>query len=221
MLFLKSYQSNQIEEAILVNTNNTSAEERRRFFRIDDEVNLFYQKVDEKMVIEPSHLSDNILSNCSLSAALEMVSQESALLLYRLERNQPDVADYLKIIDAKIDLLSQAIMLQGGEFKENNTRNANLSAAGIAFEVEHKLEQGDYLEIKMLLIHCMAVIVAYGKVVYCKDSPSDDKQFPYLVGVDYVNMKDQDRELLIKHVVKKQLQQLRDKKEAGNVAGND
>jgi len=201
-----------------VNQDNTSTEERRRFFRIDDEVNLFYQKVDEKMVVEPSHLSDNILSNCSLSSALELISQDSAQLLYRLERNQPDVAEYLRLIDSKIDLLSQAIMLQGGQFKENSTRNANLSAAGIAFEVEQQLEQGDFLEIKMLLVHCMAVIVAYGKVVYCKKSQSGDDQYPYLVGVDYVNLKDQDRELLIKHVVKKQLQQLRDKKESDNAA---
>jgi hypothetical protein len=204
-----------------MNTNNTSAEERRRFFRIDDEVNLFYQKMDEKLVLEPSHLSDTILSNCSLSAALDMVSQDSTLLLSRLERNQPDVADYLKIIETKIDLIAQAIMLQGGQFKENATRNANLSAAGIAFEVEEQLEPGDFLEIKMLLVHCMAVIVAYGKVVYCKNSLLGDSQYPYLVGVDYVNMKDQDREMLIKHVVKKQLQQLRGKKNPENMEGND
>lgn len=200
--------------------NNNNAEERRRFFRIDDEVNLFYQKVDEKTVLEPSYISDNVLSNCSLSSALDMLSQDSATLLYRLERNHPDVAEYLKLIDSKVDLIAQAIMLQGGQFKENDTRNANLSAAGIAFESEQCLETGDYLEIKMLLVHCMAVIVAYGKVVYCKDSPSGDGQYPYLVGVDYVNMKDQDRELLIKHVVKKQLQQIRDRKEAANVSSN-
>jgi hypothetical protein len=203
-----------------VNTNKTSVEERRRFFRVDDEVNLFYQKIDEKMILEPSQLSGNILSNCSLSAALDMVSQDSALLLNRLERNQPDVADYLKLINAKIDLLAQAIMLQSDQFKENDTRNSNLSASGIAFESEQRLEIGDYLEIKMLLVHCVAVIVVYGRVVYCKDIQSDDAQYPYLVGVDYVNMKEQDRELLIKHVVKKQLQQLRCKKEAGDVDGN-
>ncbi len=201
--------------------NNTNAEERRRFFRIDDEVNLFYQKIDEKLILEPSYLSDNILSNCSLSSALDMVSQDSSALLTRLERTQPEVADYLRLIETKIDLVAQAIMLQGGQFKENTTRNANLSASGIAFEVEHELEQGDYLEIKMLLVHCMAVIVAYGKVVYCKKSQSGVEQYPYLVGVDYVNMKDQDRELLIKHVVKKQLQQLRGKREPENLDGNE
>lgn len=201
--------------------NNTNAEERRRFFRIDDEINLFYQKIDEKLILEPSYLSDNILSNCSLSSALDMVSQDSSALLARLERTQPEVADYLRLIETKIDLVAQAIMLQGGQFKENTTRNANLSASGIAFEVEQQLEPGDYLEIKMLLVHCVAVIVAYGKVVYCKNSQSGDAQYPYLVGVDYVNMKDQDRELLIKHVVKKQLQQLRGKRDPENLDSNE
>jgi hypothetical protein len=197
-------------------SNMVKVEERRRFFRIDDEVNLVYKKIDEKAAIEPSYISDHILSNCSLSAAIEMMSQESALLLSRLERNQPDVVDYLRLVDNKIDLLVQAIMMQGSQVKEKNTRNANLSAAGLAFESEEALNPGEYLEIKMTLVSCMAVIVTYGKVIYCKQNPANDSQFPYVVGVDYINMKEQDRELLIKHVVKRQLQQIRDKKEQNN-----
>jgi hypothetical protein len=193
--------------------NMARAEERRRFFRIDDEVNLMYKLIDEKAAVEPSYISDHILNNCSLSAAIDMVSQESALLLNRLERSQPEVADYLRLLDNKIDLLVQALMMQGGEFTQKNTRNANLSATGLAFESEEKLETGAYIEIRMMLVSCMAVIVTYGKVVYCKLNKASDGQFPYVVGVDYINMKDQDRELLIKHVVKRQLQQIRDKKE--------
>jgi PilZ domain len=191
-------------------------EERRRFFRIDDEVNLVYKKIDEKAAAEPSYISDHILNNCSLSAAIEMMSQESASLLNRLERNQPDVVDYLRLLDNKIDLLVQAIMMQGSQVTGKNTRNANLSAAGLAFESEEALNPGEYLEIKMTLVSCMAVIVTYGKVIYCKLNPANDSQFPYVVGVDYINMKEQDRELLIKHVVKRQLQQIRDKKEQNN-----
>ena len=187
-------------------------EERRRFFRIDDEVNLVYKKIDEKATIEPSHVSDHILSHCSLSAAIDMVSQESALLLNRLERSQPEVADYLRLVENKIDLLVQAIMMQDSLFTEQNTRNVNLSASGLAFESEEKLNPGEFLEVKMTLVSCMAVVVTYGKVIYCKQNPVNDSQFPYVVGIDYINMKDQDRELLIKHVVKRQLQQIRDKK---------
>lgn len=189
-------------------------EERRRFFRIDDEVNLFYKKIDANMINESSYISDSILSNCSLSSALQMASQESSLLMYRLEKNYPDIADYLKLLDTKIDLLAQAITMQGGDFKENNTRNANISATGIAFDSEEELQEGEHLEIKMLLVNCMAVIVAYGVVVYCRNHQDTNKPYPYLVGVDYVNMKEQDRELLIKHVVKRQLQQIRGQKES-------
>ncbi len=195
------------------NINMTTTEDRRGFFRIDDEVNLFYKKIDAKLVEEPHHVSDNILNSCSLTTALETVSQESSLLLHRLEKSMPEVADYLRLIDKKIDLLAQAIMMRGSDFKENNTRNVNISATGIAFDCEEVLKAGDYLEIKILLISCMTVIVTYGKVVYCKNSQSNNSQYPYFVGVNFINMKDEDREMLIKYVVKEQLHQIRDKRQ--------
>jgi hypothetical protein len=191
-------------------------EERRRYFRIDDEINLFYKKVDEKVLSETSYISESILSNCSLATALKMASQETALLMYRIEKNHPDIADYLKMLETKIDLLSQAITINTVEFQESSTRNANISAAGIAFDSEESLEVGQYLEIKMLLVNCMAVIVVYGIVVYSKPNEDRDKHFPFTVGVDYINMKEQDRELLIRHVVKRQLQQIRGQRESTN-----
>ncbi len=199
--------------------NRTITEDRRGFFRIDDEVNLFYKKIDESLVTEPHHICENILNNCSLSTALETLSQESTLLLLRLGKILPDdVLDYLRLIDTKIDLLAQAIMMQSAPVKESETRNVNVSATGIAFNCEEPLKQGDCLEIKLLLVSSMAVIVTYGKVVHCKNTESDDSLHPYLVGVDFINMKDEDRELLIKYVVKKQLQQIRDKKQDSNTS---
>jgi hypothetical protein len=191
-------------------------EDRRRFFRIDDEVNLFYRKIDAKLLNEPHRISDNILNSCSLTTALEMMSQDSLVLMHRLEKNLPDVAEYLKLIDAKINLLAQAITMQGFQFEETETRNVNISATGIAFNCEEALQEGDYLEIKLMLVSSMAVIVTYGRIVYRMNSPSADGQYPYFVGVDFINMKDEDRELLIKYVVKKQLQQIRDKKQVTN-----
>lgn len=140
------------------------------------------------------------------------------MLLNRLEKIQPEVVNYLKLIDTKIDLLAQAIMMQATPVNESETRNVNVSATGIAFNCEEQLKQGDYLEIKLLLVSGMAVIVTYGKVVHCSNTESDDSLPPYLVGVDFINMKDDDRELLIKYVVKKQLQQIRDKKPDSNTS---
>jgi hypothetical protein len=192
--------------------NVAKIEERRDFFRIDDEVSLFYKTIEEKRVTEPHQVSDNILNSCSLSTALEMLSKDSALLLHRLEKSQPDVADYLRLLDSKIDLIAQAVMMQGFEVNESDTRNVNVSATGMAFNCEIDLKAGDFLEIKMLLISSMAVIVTYGRVVYCQKGQPNDSRYPYFVGVDFINMKDEDREMLIKYVIRKQLQQIRDKK---------
>jgi len=198
---------------MVIKNNVVKSEERRQFFRVDDEVNLVYVKIDEKQVLDGSYVSENILGNWPLSAALETIAQESTLLLHKVAKNNPDVADYFKLIDNKIDLLAQAIVMQSGQFNKNNIRNANLSATGIAFDSEEAFQDGDYLEIKILLVNSMSVVVACGKVVYCKKSQSDEGRHPFTIGVDYVNIKDQDRELLIKHVVKRQLQQIRDNKE--------
>jgi hypothetical protein len=170
--------------------NMTKNKNRRGFFRIYDEVNLFYKKIDEKLVTEPHPVFDNILNDFSLPTDIERVSQDSALLLPRLEKNLPDVT------------------MPGLRFEENDTLNVNISASGIAFTCEDALKEGDYLVIKILLVSGMAVIVTYCKVVYCKNSNPYESQYPYLVGAHFINMKDEDRELLIKHVAKKQFQQI-------------
>lgn len=191
---------------------NAEQQERRRYFRIEDTVNLFYKRVDEKKVAALSHVSNDVLSNCSLAAALEAMSQEARIIASRLEKNEPELFEYLKIMDTKINLLAQAVTMQGNEFGEHDSRNVNISASGIAFETDEKLHPGQFLEIRMMLTSCMAVIIAYGKVIYCKQNEAGG-DFPYFVGVDYINMQDDDRELLIKHVVKKQMQQIRESKQ--------
>lgn len=187
-----------------------SNQERRRFFRIEDTVNLVYKNVDEQSVNVLSHVSDDLLSNCSLRAALDSLSQEALILGARLEKNYSDLFEYLKILDNKINLLAQAFMVRDSQFDEHDTRNVNISASGLAFETNESLKAGQFLEIKVMLTSCMAVIVAYAKVIYCREN--DVGEYPYFVGIEYVNMKDDDRELLIKHVVKKQMQQIRDSK---------
>ena len=78
-------------------TKETDDKDRRRFFRIDDEVNLFYKIVDEQAVITASQLTDDLLSNCSLVTALDMLDQESNLIMYRIEKNEPEIAEDLLI----------------------------------------------------------------------------------------------------------------------------
>lgn len=164
--------------------NMVKNKNRRSFFRIYEEANLFYQKIDEQQVAEAQPIFDNISNNSLLSTDLKGRAQK--LVAPGSDKNQ----------------------LAGFDFKGNDTRNVNISASGIAFTCEDALEEGDYLAMKILLpASSIKDIVTCAKVVYCKNNLESDNQYPYFVGAHFVNMKNEDRELLLKHVDKKRLQQ--------------
>jgi len=187
-------------------------EDRRRFFRIDDAVNLYYRIVDEQTVVAASNTSDDVLSSCSLITALDVLGQESRAVMYRIEKKDSEVAEYLKLMDSKINLVAQALLQQGNDMSESTVCNTNLSASGLAIEVDSEIEKGKFIEVKLFLSSCVSVILLYGKVVYCKQNSQTDSS-SYQIGVDYINLKDDDREILIKHIVKRQMQQIRENKE--------
>jgi len=185
--------------------------EKRRYFRVNDTINLFHRVIDESKIDERSHVSSDVLASCSLAAALDMLNQEAAALVPRLERRDPEMVEYLRVLDSKINLIAQALRYQDDEFSEHDKREVSLSAAGVAFTNDSAIEVGALLELRMLLSSCLAVIVAYARVVQCKDISADNSRNPFAICVEYINMNEEDRELLIKHVIKKQMQQLRDK----------
>ncbi|MEQ1636779.1 MAG: PilZ domain-containing protein [Methylococcales bacterium] len=192
-------------------------EDRRRFFRIDDDINLYYTVIDAKLVDDTSNFKQKALGSCSLSRALDRLTQESNTILRKIEAKEPEVADYLNVLNNKVDLIVQALMFQGIDFLEQKTRNVNLSASGLAFDNEEALKIDEYLEITMVLSSLVAVIVLHAKVVYCKQNTENllGKQ-SFLIGVEYVNIQEQDRETLIQYVVRRQMQQIRESKETLN-----
>lgn len=186
-------------------------EEKRRYFRVSDTISLLYKVVNEIQIKQLSHVSDDVLSSCGLAAALEVLNQEAAALAPRLDRRDPEMFEYLKILDNKINLIVQSLSPRQDDFSEQDKREVSLSAAGVAFTNDVAVPVDTLLELRMVLTSCLAVVVAYGRVAQCKDISQDNVDHPYAICVEYINMKEEDRELLIKHVIKKQMQQLRDK----------
>lgn len=191
------------------------AEDKRHYFRVNDSVNLSYRFIEEAQTHHAPQSSMSLLDNCSLTSALDLLDEEAAIILNKLDKIHSDFADYLKLLDIKIGLVAQAVvrLSKPEEITENQTRDANISASGIGFDCHEELQVGQFLEIKMLLVHSTTVIVTYAKVVHCIRNANQYGDYPYFVGVDYVNMKESDRDLLSKHVAKKQLQQIREQKE--------
>ncbi len=195
--------------------NKKTFTEKRRFFRISDYVNLSYRLVDEPQIQHPIQSTSSLLDNCSLTSALELIAEEATILHGKLEQIHSDFADYLKLLNIKIDLVAQAVISLSNidEVSANQTRNANISISGVGFDCDEQLKIGQYLEVKILLVHSTTVILVYAKVIHCFKYSDPVDIYPYFVGVDFVNIKEADCDLLSKHVAKKQLQQLRQQNE--------
>jgi len=92
---------------------------------------------------------------------------------------------------------------------ENDALNVNISASGISFTCKEELKTDDCLTLRIQLLPSITPITVSCKVIYCKPSnPFEKDRYPYLVGVCFVNIKEEDTELLHKYVNKKRKQQL-------------
>lgn len=156
---------------------------RRGFFRIYEEANLFYKKIDPNQVIETRPVVHKILDDYQIAVDVDGVEPE--LLLPDLDKNWP----------------------AGSDFIGNNPQNINLSASGIAFTCDDSLKEGDYLAMKIMPSSGIKDILTYAKVVFCKNRNEGDSQYPSFIGAHFVNLKNEDQELLIKYVDKKRLKQ--------------
>jgi len=182
--------------------------ERRRFFRIDDTISLSYRFIDEAVAHLGLKPANHLPTEYSLAATLDVLSQEALRIMQRLDKQNDELLELYKVLDAKINAVAKVAMFRAGNICDENCQEVNLSAAGVAFQQSSPMEIGQNLALEMYLPSSMALIMVYGKVVNC-ESPEPDR---YLISVDFTHIKEEDQELLIKHVVRRQWQQLQEKR---------
>lgn len=145
---------------------------RRLDFRIYEQVNLFYHKIDPLRLNAAKPGFDTFLADYLRNQASEPFA----------------AADEHPAVDKS---------LPGSQSRENDTLNVNLSRSGIAFTCREHLQAGDYLMIRLFFLSSMTVVMACAKVVYCKPAnPYETNQYPYCVGAQFINLTAEDSALL-------------------------
>ncbi len=188
------------------------ADERREFFRIDDSIRLSYRVIDADEV--PVDIEERVHNDrFSVMTRLQAISQNLSAALHRIEQRDHDVADYLKALDDKITLLGQSFLSEEGELLGAPSRDVNLSAGGLAMDVDEPLVVGDRVEIKLLLLPDYCGVLAYGEVVGVETSARPDGDFPHHVRINFTLIRDVDQDALIRHIMRRQGEMLRKRRE--------
>ena len=187
-----------------------SQDQQREFVRVDDVIPLAWRRIEasdltgvlaffEKNRTFPAKRGDDIQQ---LMTALDVSGQ-----LKRLENSDPVLARVLNRMDQKLNLLLRLFHPGEGERPLIPTR-VNLSGCGVAFsESSPALAEGDMLEVRMALGQdVLATIECYCRVMKVFDP---DEEGLSQVACKFEPILDPDRERVIRHIFKRQSEQLR------------
>lgn len=189
-----------------------TTDERREFFRIDDSIQVSYNVVDAETV--PVDIDERMQhERFSVMTRLQAISQQLSAAFHRIEQRDPDVADYLKALDEKINVLGQSFLADEQELLGQAPRSVNLSAGGLAMDAPEALAVGDRVEIKLLLLPSYTGVLAYGEVVGVEPAEQPDDGYPYHVRINFTLIRGSDQDALIRHILRRQGEMLRQRRE--------
>jgi len=181
----------------------TNEDERRDFFRIDDEVFIEIQAIsEEEYNSAPETLQNLDDDSFSLSANFAILNNKINPVLNNIKQLHPDIGEYLEVINNKIDSLSQHILYENSDYDEQKLVHVNLSASGIQLESQQNLNVGQTLKLELVLLPEKIGVIIFGRVVEMKEST---------LTIRFEHLRPEDQELMIKHNLNKQMSELREK----------
>ncbi len=201
--------------------------ERRRFYRIDESVVLNYRAFPEDQLDEAiSRLKMLSSQHRILQNSLGSLELRLDFLLDEISEPLPEIAEALKIINRKLSILSHldstdtdtALALE--KTATTPTHEINLSGSGLAFFSPTSFSIDETMEIEFVLFPDYYNVKAIGRVVTCREVDNTDEQSKYEVAVDFIYLKEADREFVVSHVLKKQGEEIkmqREIRESGDI----
>ena len=189
-------------------------QERRQYFRIEDSVRLSYQQVSQaELAARLAEHSQDTQNQFTVLGSLHTITQEMSGVLRKVESQTPEVARYLKALDRKIELLGRALLNHNEDLLEQPAKAVNLSASGISFDASEPLEAGSLLEIKLLLLPDYVGMLIYGEVVTSEGNSADDSGPRFCTRVNFTHLREEDQDMLIRHVLQRQSEYLRKRRD--------
>jgi hypothetical protein len=189
-------------------------EERREYYRIEDSVALEIhplpgsEQAGINAIPDTSPLFD-------LLSELHVSEFESQHLLRQLDERDRVLNGFLKALSKRIDLLSRVIAHTAlGEIGE--PQPVTLSEGGVDFQSLQGFAPGQLLALKMVLMPQASGLLLRARVTHCDPSSAGG----FVIGTEFVELPDAQRQLLARHVLQRQAQQRRQALEQSTASGS-
>lgn len=182
-----------------------SAQDRRRFFRLDDQLQMSLRRATEDEQRGARARGSDVMAD---------VDRRLGVLIAAARVQAPAVAELAELLNRKLDHVIQTLELneelaQRASFREYAV---NLSACGMALSCGERFEPGEKMVVEILLPPNATRLVLHARAV--KVTPRPDGG--YDLKADFAGIEAEDQEFLIQYIMRRQsqlLQQMREERE--------
>ncbi len=162
--------------------------EKREYFRVDDYIQIVAKKIKDTV----GYRHSRIFAGYGINISDELTPDESI---------NPVLWKMLVDIQTKLSLILERLNPDSESLLNIESTYVNMSAAGICFEMNEKVEKGDLLEIKMLLpLYPPVGIVTYGRVIRTVETGRGQ----YKIAVSLGDIEDEIKEEIIQYTLNRQ-----------------
>jgi len=180
-------------------------DERREFFRIDDEVVMEYRLVQaDQVTAVRERLADRVPDGFTVAATFQTNSRTMNRMLQGFSASNPDLSRYLRMMDQKLNHLARLFVMSEMQADEQQRVIVNLSAGGMTFPSRQELSPGQLLEMRFAMVPDMLGILCVAKVVYCQRTAVGAGEHPWQIAVEYEVIRESDRDLLCSHIMQRE-----------------
>jgi PilZ domain len=194
-----------------MNMMQYAGSDRREFFRINDTVIVNYKVIEKDDLDDVMHRiaqgTDDDAGN--EKAQLRAIQNAFSHLVDQINHHDRDIARALRMLDDKINLVSQSIQRYLNPVNPDDLTEANLSGGGIAFMVADPITVRGHVELHIQLLPTANTVHALATVVSCEKVLTAPPEKPYHLRMAFTHMDEQDRNQLVKHTLNRQAEMLR------------
>lgn len=185
-------------------------QERRRYFRLNEDVGLSVQVLDSNGA-QHREASKKFAPN-----AVELIGQHDdgiERLIRGIADESPDVARLARLLNKKIERVANMMAMDNHLLDRiaHRIQEVNISACGLAFSHEELIPEGSRLRLTLTLYPEESKVEVDGLLVACELTSEGDQS--YFCRVDFYAISPDAQEQLIQHMVKRQSSQLRTRRE--------
>ena len=187
-------------------TNHSEAD-RRRYFRIDDEIQLTYVLLSEDDARRVAH---QVRAGVKLASQLvgDLDRQDSlATLRAAIAANDSALAEYLNILEQQINDLTRFLAVEEGDPVEVRFHQVSLGGGGVAFESAEPVAIDASLDLRIVLPPKGQGVRALAQVTQCL--PSGEL---YRVSAKFTVIDPKDRDQVMGRILTRQSEMLRQEK---------